>query len=52
MAGYPGIANTWELVKRQYEGPRLRQFMEEYIKGCTKYQESKTNMSKTKAPLY
>jgi hypothetical protein len=52
MAGHPGIANTWELVKRQYEGPRLRQFVEEYVKGCAKCQESKTNTSKTRAPLY
>ena len=33
-AGHPGIANTWELVREQYEGPRLQQFVEEYVKGC------------------
>jgi hypothetical protein len=52
MAGHPGIANTWELVKQQYKGPRLRQFVEEYIKGCAKCQESKMNMPRIKAPLY
>jgi hypothetical protein len=39
--GHPGIANTWDLVKRQYEGPRLRQFVEDYVRGCAKCQESK-----------
>jgi hypothetical protein len=29
--GHPGIANTWNIVKRSYEGPRLRQFIEEYV---------------------
>jgi hypothetical protein len=50
-AGHPGIANTWELVKQHYEGPRLRQFVEEYVKGCAKCQETKTNVHRTKAPL-
>jgi len=43
-AGYPGISNTWELVCEQYKGPRLRKFMEQYIKGCARCQESKTNI--------
>ena len=51
MAGHPGIANTWELVREQYEGPRLRQFVEEYVKGCTRCQESKTNVHRSKVPL-
>jgi hypothetical protein len=42
--GHPGIANTWNIVKRLYEGPRLRQFIEEYVKECAKCQESKTNL--------
>ena len=50
-AGHPGIANTWELVREHYEGPRLRQFVEEYIKGCARCQESKTNVHRLKAPL-
>ena len=33
-AGHPGISNTWELVREQYEGPRLHKFVEQYIKGC------------------
>ena len=49
--GHPGIANTWELVRTHYEGPCLRQFIEEYVKGCAQCQESKTNLHRTKAPL-
>ena len=49
--GHPGIANTWELVKQHYEGPRLGDFVEQYIKGCAKCQESKTNLPQRKAPL-
>jgi hypothetical protein len=40
--GHPGISNTWFLVHQKYEGPRLRQFVEQYVKGCAKCQESKS----------
>jgi len=50
-AGHPGISNTWELVHKQYEGPRLREFVEQYVKGCARCQESKTNVHRSKAPL-
>jgi len=43
-AGYPGISNTWELIHEQYEGPRLREFVEQYVKECACCQESKTNV--------
>ena len=49
--GHPGIANTWELIREHYEGPRLRQFVENYVKGCARCQESKTNVHRSKAPL-
>ena len=48
---HPGIVNTWELIRQHYEGPRLKEFIEEYIKGCTKCQKSKTNLPWRKAPL-
>jgi hypothetical protein len=38
-------------MKQSYEGPRLREFVEEYVKGCSKCQESKTNLPHKKAPL-
>jgi len=51
IAGHPGIANTWELIREHYEGPRLHQFVEEYVKGCVRCQESKTNIHQSKVPL-
>jgi hypothetical protein len=50
--GHPGIANTWNIVKRSYKGPRLWQFVEEYVKGCAKCQESKTNFPQKKVSLH
>jgi RNase H-like domain found in reverse transcriptase/Integrase zinc binding domain/Chromo (CHRromatin Organisation MOdifier) domain len=50
-AGHPGIANTWNLVKQQYEGPRLRQFVERYVRGCPTCQETKMNIRRERAPL-
>jgi hypothetical protein len=49
--GHPGIANTWDLVRRRYQGPRLREFVEEYVKGCPTCQESKTLTLRKRAPL-
>jgi len=51
IAGHPGISNTWELVHEQYEGPRLQEFVEQYVNGCACCQESKTNVHQSKAPL-
>jgi hypothetical protein len=39
------------LVKWSYEGPQLCEFVEEYVKGYAKCQESKTNFPQLKAPL-
>ena len=44
VGSHPDISNTWDLVKWSYEGPRLHEFVEEYVKGCVKCQESKTNL--------
>ena len=52
VGGHPGISNTWNLIKRKYEGPRLRQFVESYVKGCAKCQESKPITHMKRAPLY
>src|SRR6266851_7926743 len=49
--GHPRIANMWDLVKHQYDGLRLHQFVEDYVRGCAKCQESKPLTSQPKAPL-
>jgi hypothetical protein len=50
--GHPGISNTWFLVNQKYEGPRLRKFVEKYVKGCAKCQESKVRTTLRRAPLH
>jgi integrase-like protein len=50
-AGHPGIANTWMLVNRHYEGLRLHTFVKQYVRECPYCQESKTNIPRKKAPL-
>jgi hypothetical protein len=50
--GHPRISNTWTLVNRRYEGPQLYQFVENYVKGCTKCQESKVITYMKCTPLY
>ena len=52
IGGHPGISNTWDLVKRLYEGPRLRKFVESYVKGCATCQETKVITHMKRAPLY
>ncbi len=52
VGGHPGISNTWDLINCQYEGPHLRQFVEQYVKGCTKCQESKVITHLKCAPLH
>jgi hypothetical protein len=49
--GHPGISNTWHLIDRQYKGPRLCKFIEQYIKGCAKCQEAKPKTTLKCAPL-
>ena len=50
--GHPEISNTWELMKQRYKGPQLHQFVENYVKGCAKCQETKVITHIKCAPLY
>ena len=52
VAGHPGISNIRDIIKQQYEGPKLCQFVKEYVKGCAKCQESKVITHIKRAPLY
>ena len=51
VGGHPGILNTWDLIKRKYSGPQLYQFVENYVKGCAKCQESKVITHETHPTL-
>jgi len=52
IGGHPGIKNMWNLIKRKYTGPRLRQFVKSYVKGCATCQGSKIIIYLKCAPLY
>ena len=39
-------------MNRRYEGPKLHQFVKDYIKGCSKCQETKVITYMKCAPLY
>ena len=49
-AGHPGMANTWALISQRYEGKGLKQFVEQYLKGCPTCQSNKNQRAKGKAP--
>ncbi len=49
VAGHPGIANTWALVNQCYEGHKLQEFVEQYVKGCPVCQTNKSQ-HKARAP--
>ena len=51
IGGHPGISNTWNLIKRKYQGPGLHKFVEQYVKGCARCQENKPHTNLKKALL-
>ena len=52
IGGHPGISNTWDLINRRYKGPKLCQFVKDYVKGCSKCQETKVITHMKCASLY
>src|SRR5712671_4923814 len=51
-AGHPGITKTLALMKPYYWWPNMKNFVTEYIKGCTTCQMTKVNMQPTRPPLF
>jgi Integrase zinc binding domain len=52
VAGHPGISNTFSLLKCNYWWSNMKQFVTNYVKGCTQCQANKANTHKTRPPLY
>lgn len=50
-SGHPGAAKTLRAVNRDYWWPEIRRYVQEYIRGCAKCQENKTNTHPNKPPL-
>jgi hypothetical protein len=50
-AGHPGISNTFELAKRDFWWPNMKQDVEQYVKGCAVCQANKVNTRLLKPSL-
>ena len=51
-AGHPGIANTFQLMKRDYWWPNMKQDVEQYVKGCAACQANKINTHPLKPAMF
>jgi hypothetical protein len=51
LAGHPGIATTLRMVANDYWWPTMREFVQNYVKGCATCQMTKPNTSRPKPPL-
>jgi len=52
LAGHPGRDETLCKVQEKYSWPHMRQWIEDYIKGCAICQQNKILTHKAKNPLY
>src|SRR5580698_11677580 len=50
-AGHLGISNTFELAKRDFWWPNMKQDVEQYVKGCAGCQANKVNTRPLKPSL-
>jgi Integrase zinc binding domain len=51
-AGHPGISKTLFAVEQEYWWPEIKRFITQYVKGCPKCQETKSNTTKPKILTY
>jgi len=51
-AGHPGITKTLTAIKPYYWWPGIKNFVTEYVKGCTTCQMTKVNTQPTRPPLF
>jgi hypothetical protein len=51
-AGHPGVANTYFSIRTRYWWPKLKEWVQQYVKGCGICQQNKANTRPSKPPLY
>ena len=51
LAGHPGITTTLQMVAKDYWWPDMKQFVQNYVKGCAVCQATKPNTVQPRAPL-
>ena len=52
LAGHPGAWHTFSLLGRDYWWPKMKQEVDEYVKGCATCQSTKPWTNVPKAPLH
>jgi hypothetical protein len=51
MAGHPRVVRTLQALRKDYWWPGVKHFVQSYIKGCLRCQESKVNTHPNVLPL-
>ena len=51
-AGHPGIASTYFSIRTRYWWPNMKEWVQQYVKGCGTCQQNKANTRPQKPPLY
>jgi hypothetical protein len=51
MAGHLGVAKTLTALRKDYWWPGMRSFIQAYVKGCPKCQESKIKTHPNVPPI-
>ena len=51
-AGHPGAATTFFSVRTRYWWPKMKDWIQQYVKGCGTCQQNKTDTHPRKPPLY
>jgi hypothetical protein len=51
-AGHPGAATTYFSVRRKYWWPKMKDWIQQYVKGCGTCQQNKVNTRPQKPPLF
>jgi hypothetical protein len=51
-AAHPGAASTLFALARDFWFPKMKEFVQAYVKGCTTYQMNKSNTRPNRPPLF
>jgi len=52
LAGHPGRDETLRKAQERYHWPNMKEWIANYVKGCTICQQNKILMHQTKVPIY
>ena len=52
IVGHPGVAATYFSIRTRYWWPNMKEWVQQYVKGCGTCQQNKANTRPQKPPLY